>query len=518
MIGTVNLKRQSPKLAGNDNGNSETRRRKQNQEKSKSQYLVFSSSDSDDIPVVTVNKENEHVLDDISDQSGESSDSRKKAHVKDTNWSVPESDRHRAHRKKEISIKEPESPDEDEDARPKHRRKRRRTPREDEEQPHEEVPEELPEEEKEINVTRKRRKRKTKVVEEEDHSEEEEKPKPKRVKRRKRSSPDLEMRESDIPAPPKTEETAIEELSYSNTKLFEVRRKKRIFGGHCFMLIENDKSILGATSGKIEEGKGYRIFNTKNEKENVGFLRMHQSAHRFTFYEYNDDQKGELFGLMFTKQYEKPNARMVVLVFCNDYLPFSPASKDLNLSRIAMKIDKEDKEHAKKDEKKLKEKEKEEKKKQKELEKEEKRRQKEEEKKAKLRAKGVDVSDSDDKKDKKEESTEDTWKEKKDESSTTDIYAISGEEEEEVEEVNRSNYGIFYSDVPHKDKDGEYTLSFGGADVQESKKNYVIRKRNSNKCLIMCFKLSNDMFRVRYTEPFTKEAAFAFAIASLIAA
>lgn len=94
-------------------------------------------------------------------------------------------------------------------------------------------------------------------------------------------------------------------------------------------------------------------------------------------------------------------------------------------------------------------------------------------------------------------------------------YIDTGDQDGETNEAYKG-FEVLESQVPKILANGTLTLSFGGATCNSSVKNFVFRIPGTNKCLLMCFRQANEMFKVRYTAPFDQQTAFAFSIAAFV--
>ena len=562
MISSVNFQQNGRQNAGNNwQGSPNGRRRRTRQQDSmplpppKPQFLILSSTDSDDdLQVITPKQDSSTTaLKDVSVSSSSSSDDDDQP-LESVNWAAPNS-RRRTDRPHIHTVRANEVVHKDEEPHtqppPSKRRKKRRTTtksRDDDEEPVESSrkrrtrtesgdEEQIPPEQREINVKRRKKRRVVKKVvaeQEEEDGQEEIKVHTKKMRRKKSreggavviETPEPHSRttedRSDSITLPKTEELGervLDPLDIEDTELFDVIRKKKLFGMPEFLLMNRDRSILSATPGKIAEGKGYKIIQKTSKGETfLGFLRIHQSSQRFTYYIMDNQQKGEFFGIFFSRPVKGPkNGRMIILTFPKDFEAINPATKELNLSRISLQIDKENKMAIKKEEQKVKEEEKKEKERIKEEKRRERERIKEEKRREKERLKEEKNWGKPSKRRKNsKENEEEDFVLSDDERDNPRTKTLSDSDEEPLELIDREKYQIYYSDIPYKQEDGSYKLEYGGAEVTESTKNFVIRQKNSDKCMIMFFKLSGDIFKIRYAEPFTEDSAFAFALSALL--
>lgn len=81
-----------------------------------------------------------------------------------------------------------------------------------------------------------------------------------------------------------------------------------------------------------------------------------------------------------------------------------------------------------------------------------------------------------------------------------------------MEEANNPSFMTLISELPRKSESGKLQLSFSGAFVIPSVKNFVFRDPETHKVLIMVFKTSSETFRVKFRHPFTQLSAFGIAI------
>ena len=81
---------------------------------------------------------------------------------------------------------------------------------------------------------------------------------------------------------------------------------------------------------------------------------------------------------------------------------------------------------------------------------------------------------------------------------------------------NLNEFNIYISELPKKSEKGTLQLSFSGAFVQPSVKNFIIKDKESNETIFMVFKVSNETFRIKFFPPFTPLIGFGIAISVII--
>lgn len=442
-----------------------------------------SSDSSDDnyenITVIQTVPDHPVLLSDDNDSSSESSSDHVEVIENQSNWAAPLTAQ-KPDEKKSSASSPPESPQEQKNVKKRRIRKRKVASTTGEEEDTKTEPE-TPEKPKRKKVKRIRKR----VVndEPEPSTEPEKKPEPappkkpsnvkivKEIKESKESSTEeikvtrkrsaaKKETEPEL-TPEQLEEIAKLPLDVKDSSNFEIKRHKSLLGAPAFTLIQSDRSLYFTKYGKLSVGKGFSIFKKNfTDGEFVGFLRQHDRKRRFTFYVGKDEESlGEVFGLCYINNKEtSERIRQIRVCFPKSRKLNYPATKDQNLSRICMKYGQE---HDEPEKSKDKDKEKEK----------------------------AEASDS-----------EDTQK--------------HGEEEEKTI-INFDDYDFFQTMVPCINDDGSLTLNFAGATPEPSMKNFIIRKPKSNKVSVMVFRVSKEMFKVRYDEPWTLESSFGFALAAL---
>ncbi|EAY13899.1 hypothetical protein TVAG_028520 [Trichomonas vaginalis G3] len=443
--------------------------------------LAQESSDSDNDPsdhiaVIQTVKDNRVLLSDDDISSSTYSSDQDEPQQNQISWAAPNSP------EKNSNIKSTPSNTQDDTQEQRNVRKRRVIKRK---VPSTTADEEEPKTETE-NAPRKRVKRVRKKVSyeneekptQEDHSEsqfeldtEPEQSKPdNKAQEKKRESIDIQpkRRESHSTTenttqltPEERESIAKSPLDIKDSTSFQIKRNVKVFGHSVFSLIESDRILYYTKYEKIQLGKGFKIFKKNTgDGELIGFLRFHNMKKRFTFYLGKDEESlGEVFGLCYiTSSDILSRIRQMRVCFQKSMKLNFPATKEQNLSRICMNYGKEL---------------------------EEKRKQKEKEKKKNPTQEGKKLEEEEDK------------------------------NEAEKEIINYNDFIFSETMIPRVNKDGSLSLNFGGIVPKPSIKNFIIRKPNSNKVSIMVYRMSNEMFTVRYSDPWTLESAFGFALAAL---